>query len=356
MIAITPTPTPASGLRALASGSPAPSGDPEGPALDEFQASSPDKHRKGFEAAYTAASAVSLLAQGAARAGQVYALAGGVAGLPAWSLSGPLALAAGTMDVAVGASQGRRAAVNRDGHGALKGSLQLFQGLATCAAVAAPALGAPALVGTLAGGVAAAALVGRLGVAAHEKIQERKPVGAEQDPQPPSPPAQEVAGPAETSASTRADDLGEVGGSRKFEKAFAFSQANDQFVRGVGGMGAMWNTVETLRGNPPKAVFGMLGMVGGTCALLDGINKTRASAINRYLPDTVSGALQTVQGAATMAVSMGLGRPAAIVAAGAWVANTAWSVFSQVRAVTGEEGGKEKPAPAPPAPPAPPED
>lgn len=356
MIAITPTPTPASGLRALASGSPAPSGDPEGPALDEFQASSPDKHRKGFEAAYTAASAVSLLARGAARAGQVYALAGGVAGLPAWSLSGPLALAAGTMDVAVGASQGRRAAVNRDGHGALKGSLQLFQGLATCAAVAAPALGAPALVGTLAGGVAAAALVGRLGVAAHEKIQERKPVGAEQDPQPPSPPAQEVAGPAETSASTRADDLGEVGGSRKFEKAFAFSQANDQFVRGVGGMGAMWNTVETLRGNPPKAVFGMLGMVGGTCALLDGINKTRASAINRYLPDTVSGALQTVQGAATMAVSMGLGRPAAIVAAGAWVANTAWSVFSQVRAVTGEEGGKEKPAPAPPSPPSPPED
>ncbi len=358
MIAITPTPTSASGLRALASGSPVPSTASEGPALDEFQASSPDKHRKGFEAAYTAASAVSLLAQGAARTGQVYALAGGLAGLPAWSLSGPLALAAGTMDVAVGASLGRRAAVNRDGHGALKGSLQLFQGLATYAAVAAPALGAPALLGTLAGGAAAAALVGRLGVAAHEKLQERKQAQAGQESPSPSLPAQEVGRPAGTSASARSDDMGEVGGSRKFEKAFAFSQANDQFVRGVGGMGAMWNTVESIRGNPPKAVFGMLGMVGGTCALLDGINKTRSSAINRYLPDTVSGALQTVQGAATMAVSMGLGRPAAIVAAGAWVANTAWSVLGQVRAVTGEEGGKEKPAPAPapPDPPAPPED
>jgi len=356
LIYVTPTPTSASGLRALAlaSGSPTPSGAPEGPALDEFQASSPDKNRKGFEAAYTAASAVSLLAQGAARTGQVYALAGAVAGLPAWSLSGPLALAAGTIDVAVGASQGRRAAVNRDAHGALKGSLQLFQGLATYAAVAAPALGAPALLGTLAGGVAAAALVGRVGVAAHEKFQERKQAQADQELQPPSPPTQEVARPAETSAFANAEDLGEVGGSRKFEKAFAFSQANDQFVRGVGGMGAMWNTVESIRGNPPKAVFGMLGMVGGTVSLLDGINKTRASAINRYLPDTVSGALQTVQGAATMAVSMGLGRPAAIVAAGAWVANTAWSVFSQVRAVTGEDGGKEKPAPAPPKPPAPP--
>lgn len=362
---ITPNPTPASSLRALASAPQASASAQEGPGLDEFQAASPDKHRKGFEAAYTAASAVRFLAQGAARAGQVYALAGGLAGLPGWSLSGPLALAAGTIDVAVGASQGRQAAVNRDGHGALKGSLQLFQGLATYAAVAAPALGAPALVGAVAGGAAAAALVGRLGVAAHEKLQERKQAHSEPETQAPQP-AQAPASPAPAGESSappafsKASDLGEVGGSRKFEKAFAFSQANDQFFRGIGGMGAMWNTVEAIRGSSPKAIYGMLGMVGGTYSLLGGLSKTRSSAINRHLPDTVSGALQTVQGAATMAVSMGLGRPAAIVAAGAWVANTVWSVLGQVRAVTGDEGGKEKPAPepppAPPAPPSPPED
>ena len=123
------TATNASALRALACGQPATAPARSQPELDEFQASSPDKHKLGFEVAYTAASAVSLVGRGAARVGQVYALGAGLAGLPNWSLSGPLA--AGTIDVAVGASKGRQAAINRDRAGALQGNLQLAQGLAT---------------------------------------------------------------------------------------------------------------------------------------------------------------------------------------------------------------------------------
>ncbi len=371
MISPASTATTASGLRALAASQPAPSPTKGQPALDEFQASSPDKHKLGFEAAYTAASAVSLVGRGAARVGQVYALAGGLAGLPGWSLSGPLALAAGTIDVAVGASKGRQAAVNRDGVGALQGNLQLAQGLATYAAVAAPALGAPPAVGLVAGGLAAAALVGRLGVAAYDKIQDRnKEKAREAEQAARETPAGQPTGPSQAptvkasqagspqlagKAEAPSEDPSQIGDSRRHEKAFAFSQANDTFFRGVGGMGAFWTNLDVIRGNQPNQVFEMLGVVGGTYSFLTGISATRSSAVNRNTEGTVSGALQTVQGAASVAAAMGMGRPAAIVAAGAWVANTAWGIYNQVKAVAGDKAHKEKATVAPPSPtPAPP--
>ncbi len=360
------TATNASALRTLACGQPAAAPARSQPQLDEFQASSPDKHKLGFEAAYTAASAVSLVGRGAARVGQVYALGAGLAGLPNWSLSGPLALAAGTIDVAVGASKGRQAAINRDSAGALQGNLQLAQGLATYAAVAAPALGAPPAVGLVAGGVAAAALVGRLGFAAWDRIQEGRQARAPQaEPSAQGTEAEQpVVGPQASGtgeleiaaqAGNRPEAPDQVGDSRRHEKAFAFSQANDSFFRGVGGVGSLWTNVELIRGNQPNPAFGMLGVVGGTYSFLTGVSATKSSAVNRNVQGTVSGALQIVQGAATVAAATGLGRPAAFVAAGAWAANTAWSIYNQVKAVAGN-GGDEKKAPvAPPVPaPAPP--
>ena len=348
MTSIASTVTTATGLRALATAPQAPAAKPGQPQLDEFQASSPDKHKAFFETAYNAVGVVDTVARTAGTAGQFMTVVGSLAGLAMPSLAGPLALVGGTYDVALGSSIGKQSAVNRNGMGALAGNLQLAQGLATYGAVLAPALGAPPIVGTVAAGLAGAVFVGRMGLKGYAKLQE----GKKQDEAPKAPVEQPSPKPGEP---YRAPEPGQVGSSRKFEKAFAFSQANDAFFRSVGGMGAFWTNVDVLRGQQPGNLFGVLGFVGGTYSLISGVSTARHSAINRNVDGTITGALQSVQGLATLAAGMGMGRPAAIVAAGAWAARSAYGIWSQIRAVSGK-GESEAAAPtAPAAPPAAPE-
>ena len=342
MTAIASTVTNATGLRALASGKAAAAAPPERTELDAFQASSPDKNRAGFETAYNAVTALETVTRSAARAGQLYTVVGALAGLPASGLAGVATLVAGTYDVAIGSSIGKQSAVNRSGAGALMGNLQVVQGLASLGSVVAPALGAPAVVGTVAAGLAVAALAGRMGVQAYGKMQASKKAKEAE-----APAASAPAAPAPKPEDGSKPE--QVGSSRKFEKAFAFSQANDSFFRGLGGMGAFWTNVDALRGTQPSGIFGMLGFVGGTYSVLSGVSTAKASAINRNLEGTVSGTLQTVQGVATLATGMGLGRPAAVVAAGAWAARTAWSLYNQIKAVAGDKESESAAAAVPAA-------
>lgn len=353
MTSIASTVTTATGLRALASGKPAAAAPPDRPGIDEFQASSPDKNRAGFETAYNAVSVLETVTRSAARAGQFYTVVGGLAGMPASGLAGVLTLVGGTYDVAIGSSIGKQSAVNRNGAGALAGNLQVAQGIASLAAVAGPALGAPPVVATVAAGVAAGAFAGRLGVQAYAKFKAAKAEKAEQEAKAQAAAAPPAAATPQAPAPAPADpakgEPTQVGSSRKFEKAFAFSQANDAFFRGLGGMGAFWTNVDAIRGQQPGGVFGMLGFVGGTYSVLSGVSTAKASAINRNVDGTVQGTLQTVQGVATLATAMGMGRPAAIVAAGAWAARTAWSIYQQVKAVAGDKDESQAAEQAAPA-------
>lgn len=330
MTSIASTVTTATGLRALAGSPQAPAGKPGQPQIDEFQASSPDKHKAGFETAFNAVGVVDTLARTAGTAGQFMTVVGGLSGLPAPGIAGVLALVGGTYDVAIGSSVGKQSAVNRNGMGALAGNLQLAQGLATYAAVLAPTFGAPPLVGTVAAGLAAGAFVGRLGLKGYAKLKAataKEEAGGPAVQQPTPKPGEKYEKP----------EPGQVGTSRKFEKAFAFSQANDAFFRGLGGMGAFWTNIDVIRGSQPGGIFGILGFVGGTYSLLSGVSTAKHSAINRNVAGTVDGTLQSVQGLATLAAGMGMGRPAAAVAIGAWVARTAYSIYSQIKQVSGDK-------------------
>lgn len=83
------------------------------------------------------------------------------------------------------------------------------------------------------------------------------------------------------------------------------------------------------------------------------MSTAKHSAINRNVAGTVDGTLQSVQGLATLAAGMGMGRPAAAVAIGAWVARTAYSIYSQIKQVSGDKDESAAAAAAPAAPAAP---
>lgn len=332
--------TTASGLRDLASGilNPGPVAQDD-KAVDKFQASSPDKNRGAYEVAYNGVAVIDTLARTAGRAGQFYTVLGPLSGLPASGLAGVTALVGGTYDLAIGASVARQSAVNRNSKGAWTGNLQVLQGLATYAAVLAPSFGAPPAVGLAAAGVAAAAWAGRTGIGVASKIGGM--IGGKE--------AKEPMAPIGPKPGEKYEEPQQSGNSRKYEKAFAFAQANDAFFRGLGGMGAFWTNIDGVRGLQPGGIFGILGFVGGTYSLISGVSTARASAINHNKAGTIDGTLQTVQGVATLATAMGLGRPAAAVAIGAWVARTAYMIYNQVKAISGD---KEESAAASPVPPA----
>lgn len=334
----------ASTLRAVAAQNPAPpSGPSRPPEKDEFQAASPDKHKQAYETAYNAASAVGVLTRTLGKAGQYFSLTMGAMGVPQLGLGGIFSLIGGTYDVAVGASQAKNAAANRDGIGALQGNLQVMQGLATYLALWGPVFGSTT-VGQVASIAALGAFAARLGVkgygalkaAAARKAEEKAREAAAASPQQASP--QPPAGPP-----GGVDPEGK-GKDRKFEKAFAFSHAVDQFNRGLSGLGAFWTNVDSgIFGTRPGGIFGILGFAGGTYSLLAGVAKTRASAINRNKVGTVDGVLHTVQGLATIGAALGMGRIAGLTAIGAWAGRTFYTIYHQLKQL---DEGKQSATPA----------
>jgi hypothetical protein len=329
----------ASTLRAVAAGNPAPaSGPSRPPEKDEFQTASPDKHKQAYETAYNAASAVGVFTRTLGKAGQYFSLTLGAMGVPQLGLGGIFSLIGGTYDVAVGASQAKNAAVNHDGIGALHGNLQVMQGLATYLALWGPVFGSTT-VGQVASIAALGAFAARMGVKGYGAL---KAAAARK--------AEEKAAGAGTSLPQQASsqppggvDPEGKGKNRKFEKAFAFSHAVDQFNRGLSGLGAFWTNVDSgIFGTQPGGIFGILGFAGGTYSLLEGVAKTRASAINRNKVGTVDGVLHTVQGLATIGAALGMGRIAGLTAIGAWAGRTFYTIYHQLKQL---DEGKESAAP-----------
>ncbi len=331
--------------------------------VDEFQANSPSRHERTFETIYNGVGTLGALTDIAAKTGQVLSLAGPLAGFQAGPLAGSAALVAGTFDIARGASAAKQAAVNRDGLGSLAGSLQVVQGLATYAAALAPAFGGPAVASAVAAGVAVAAWAGRKGVAAYAKAQAAR-AGEEKEASSPS--SSQAAAPSNPSvpgstpqplalASTPSGstglataDIQEADRSRKFEQSFAFVNSVDQFFRGIGGIASFWNVAGgVFSGSASGGLFGIpgLGFIGSGYTVATGVAMTKHSAINRNMDGTIDGALQTVGGLAAVATCLlgpaGMARIPAIVAAGAFVARTAYQIYSTSKRF-GDGDDKEK--------------
>ncbi len=359
-------PIPATGAPPAQTQQPAqsPAGKPD---VDEFQANSPSRHERTFETIYNGVGTLGALTDIAAKTGQVLSLAGPLAGFQAGPLAGSAALVAGTFDIARGASAAKQAAVNRDGLGSLAGSLQVMQGLATYAAALAPAFGGPGVASAVAAGVAVAAWAGRKGVAAYAKAQAAR-AGEEKEatqpsqsatptnPSAPSNPSVPGASPQPLAlASTPSGSTGlsttgieEADRSRKFEQSFAFVNSVDQFFRGIGGIASFWNVAGgVFSGSASGGLFGIpgLGFIGSGYTVATGVAMTKHSAINRNMDGTIDGALQTVGGLAAVATCLlgpaGMARIPAIVAAGAFVARTAYQIYSTSKRL-GDGDDKEK--------------
>lgn len=276
-----------------------------------FDESNVDKHRVSYELAYNLGRGVALATEGGARIGQAVSLGSSALGLATTPLAHGVGLVAGTIDVARGASIAQQGAINRNSSAAILGGLQVAQGVATWVAVGSAMAGAPALVSQVATGAVAAAWLSREGLELKNKHFPAAPPKAPTERQPVSFQLDEKAKPH--------------GEGRTLEKSFALAKAISDGVSQAGGMAAGWNNVSALwSGSAPTGVWQGLGIVGGTYSILQGAAQMGHAAGNQHLEDTVTGALGVVQGAASLAVSLGAASHlAGGVALGAWALKAA---------------------------------
>lgn len=332
------------------------------PEQDEFQATSPDKNRIGYEVAFNLGRAVNGVVYGGAKTGQYLHVAGQALGMQTPGIAGVLGLMGGTYDVAQGASMAMQSSVNRNLTGAVQGSLKVLQGVATYASVLGPSFGAPAVVGQAAAIVAAGALAGQLGISGYARVkgafsggdeEKEKEQAASTTSQAPAAPAGNgslstaalgSSGGVGTTAAVKVreedkdNEDGEIDGdSRTFENVFAATSAVRDFASRLGGIGAFWNNVDTLFGGTPGGIWGVLGIVGSTFSVVNGMGTLARGAANQHKGDTIGGALHVVQGLGSVGASLGMGRPAAAIAVGAWVARTAYMIYSQAKEFGGDE-------------------
>lgn len=324
------------------------------PEVDAFQANSPSRHERTFETIYNGVGALGVLTDIASKTGQALSIAGPLAGFQAGGLASAGALVAGTLDIARGASHAKQAAINRDSAGSLQGSIQVVQGLATYATALAPAFGAPPVVSAVCAGLAVAAFAAQKGVGAYgaakakaaAKAAEKNPAisSTPAQPQAPAAPTQPLALASAPSgatglATTEKAEL-DPDRNRHFEKSFAFVNSVDQFFRGIGGLASFWNVAGAVTsGTASGGLFGIpgLGFVGTAYSVATGVAMTKHSAMNRNMDGTVDGALQTIGGLAATAVCAGGGRIPALVAAGCFVARTAYQIYSQSQKLKGDK-------------------
>ncbi|MGE0488961.1 MAG: hypothetical protein AB7S38_07070 [Vulcanimicrobiota bacterium] len=314
------------------------------PEQDEFLATSPDKDRIGYEVAYNLGKGVYGVVKGAAKTGQALHLTGLVMGLQTPGVAGALGLMGGTYDVLHGGSVAQQAAINRNLTGSILGSLQVLQGVATYASVLAPTFGAPAVVGQGAALVAAGAFAGRMGYegfAAAKGAITGEPSATGGSAQPGAMGTMQAPGEMGSMAAVqRSDDddgtADEVNGdSRVYEQFFAANRSVSQFVQRIGGIGAFWNNFDAIRGGTPGGIWGILGIVGSTTSVMQGMAELTRGASNQHRGDTVGGALHVIQGLGSVGASLGMGRTAGFVAAGAWAARTAYMMYEQSKQLQG---------------------
>ncbi len=268
-----------------------------------------DKHRVTYETAFNLARGAAYVLEGGARIGQTYQLGSALLGAQAGTLASTVGIVGGTIDVARGASLAQQSAINRNRTGAVLGGLQVVQGLATWVSAGTAFAGGPPIVSAIAAGGAVAALAGRLAVGAHAKHQASKPTKAATHPiQPVSIKFDEKAKPK--------------GDGRLLENSFALAKAVSDAASNTGGMAAGWNNVSALfSGNAPTGIWQGLGLVGSTYTILQSASMVAHAAGNQHFNDTATGTLGLVQGAASLAVSMGVGGHLAPgIAVGAFIA------------------------------------
>lgn len=290
-----------------------------------------DKHRATYEAAYNLSRGLAFGVEGGARIGQTMHLGSSLFGVAAGPLASSAGLVGGTIDVARGASKAQQSAINRNPAGALSGGLQMAQGVATWVSVGAAMTGAPGMVSQVAAVAALGALAGRVGVDAYAKNQAGKPKEA-------------------TSSATRPEVSVEFDPKAKpkeggdlMVRSFAIAQAINGAASQFGGMASGWNNVSALwSGNAPTGIWQGLGIVGSTYSVLQGASQVARSAANQHLDDTLAGTVGVIQGAASMAVSMGVGgRLLPGIAVGAWVIKQAIPLLQLKKRLSSEETSDE---------------
>ncbi|MEW6283063.1 MAG: hypothetical protein AB1758_30905 [Candidatus Eremiobacterota bacterium] len=346
------------------------------PDVDEFQASSPNKNDRAYEAASNFTGALGAMTEAAAKLGQAYTITGNLMGFEPGGLAGIGGLLAGTFDVARGASIAKQSAVNRNLAGSIMGNLQLLQGVSTYFAVLAPVFGALAgnpavgtVIGKVASGAAAALFVGRHGVGLYAQAKgalTSKEAGKEENsqasavaPNPGQTPSQPSVPGAPGMNGLGAQPVGTgsvanaAGGtsedkSRRFEQTYALAGSVDQFFRGIGGLASFWNVAGGLMsGSASGGLFGIpgLGFIGSAYSVATGVAMTRHSAINRNTAGTVDGVLQTIGGLAAVGVCLlgpaGMARIPAIIATAAGVGRIAYQIYAASQQLGGDEDDKE---------------
>ncbi|MBT9586452.1 hypothetical protein IV102_24120 [bacterium] len=306
---------------------------PQGP-KDRYAAyneADADKNRVGYETAYNLSRGLAYAFEGGARIGQTMQLGSSIFGASAGSLAGSIGLVGGTIDVARGASLAQQSAINRNRTGTVLGGLQVAQGVATWISAGAALAGGPALVSQVAAVAAVGALAGRLGMQAHAKHQASKEVKKT-----PPTPIQPVSIPFDEKAKPKGD-------GRLLENTFAIAKSISDAAGNLGGMGAGWNNVGGLfSGNAPTGIWKGLGIVGSTYTVLQSSSMVAHAAGNQHLDDTLVGTIGIVQGAASMAVSLGVGgRLLPGIAVGAYILKSAVPLLQLKKKLTGDNDGNE---------------
>ncbi len=338
------------------------------PVEDEFKATSPNKHAGMYDATLAATSLAALAVKGGAKVGQFAFLGNQALGTPSFNGASSIALVGGTLDVVVGASKAMNSAVNRNLGATVSGSLQVLSGVSTYVAVAASAFGAPGIVGQAASWVSAGAFVGRLGMDAVAGLRARGAADEGNDGD-----NSGGGGAAQSSVLSNSFPTGSAGGlsvmsqqpfgsmaavkkpmdegdpddvnpdSRVFENLFAASRSINQFSSQISGLGAFWNNIDSIRGNAPGKFWGPLGVVGATYSLAGGLASMKSGAANRHGSTVIQGALQTVQGVATVGASMGIGgRLSGIVAVGSAIGRYGVMMYEQSKMLGGDEEGDDE--------------
>jgi hypothetical protein len=292
-----------------------------------------DKNRVVYETAYNLSRGMSFAVEGGARAGQAMQLGGALLGLASSPLAGSFGLAGGAIDVARGASLAQQSAINRNRDGAILGTLQVAQGLSAWVSAGAVLAGAPAGVAQAAAVASVGLWLGREGFEKYAKGKADKPQ-QEMDPGP----KPEV---SVVYDDTKAKPKGE---GKLLVRTFGLAKSVNDAASQLGNMAAGWNNVAgAWTGDAPTGVWAGLGVVGSTYSLLQGAAQVARSAGNRNLDGTLQGTLGIVQGAASMAVSMGVGghlMPA--IAVGAWVAKQAVPLLQlKKRLGASDDGGDD---------------
>jgi len=337
--------------------------------VDEFKANSPDKNRIGYEVAYNLGNAVGEVFKGGAKVGQFLQLSSTAIGAQTGPVANSLGLIGGALDVAIGSSTAKQSAVNRNALGCAVGGLQVAQGVATWVSVASSMYSLPGVIGKAASFAALGALAGRyavMGAGAFSAKANKEEKESGNIPPGTSKLSLELRGvndlvkmgsqsvgvvsypkslfQTQAAIPETPQDIAEKEEREKqprgFEKTFAAVNAVDSWAQRLGGVGQMMNNFDAIRNQKPDGIWAPLGLVGATYSLAQGIGALKHSAVNRNLESTVTGGLDMVGGAASVAASLGAGRAAGITAAGAWVAKMGYTIWAQSRRLSGGEEEK----------------